>query len=425
MSRLLLLLALCGFQVASADCTESCVNVCPDHFCKDACKSACGKVYSYTGEPYFRLELIQTFPFGTIVTGSDSPAKPQSRNIFFTTLDGTVYRYNAEKGLFNTVLKVPTQQMDGRHGKGLYDIAFHRDYHKNGRIYLHYAAPPPQESVDRFRDHDNVVVEYESSGLQFDFVREIKRIPQYTSERSGGWAKMGQRDGYVHGKVWLYLAVGGNKEELISRNQGSPALSSIYAIAEPNDRSQVLEKVWASGIQNPLDCDASDFKLGRVQCLIEDSQGQRHVHSLRKGYNYGSDEYVNECSGRSCAQQYAALASRNAVVSFNTSECPVQSIQMYTGHKMRNYHLDIFLTRDACYKPGSNEFKPAEILRIYRDHSAAAYKTIVMPTDMRDDLLMNTTLVGADRFDDFYIAGYALRTSEFGLYRIVPVKAAN
>jgi hypothetical protein len=422
---LLLLLAAATVASTSGPCTESCHVMCTDPTCVKDCSDKCHSALTHTEKPWFQLEHIQSFPAGTQITGSDTPSKPRSRVVYFTTLDGKVYRYNAASNHMKMMHKLPAHTLDMRHGKGLYDIAFHRDFDKNGKVYLHYATYPPNDSKERYRDHDNVIVELETSGLGMDFVREIKRIPQYTPERSGGWTKMGLREGFSTRKVWLYTAVGGNKEEIVSRNEGAPALSTIYAIAQPEDRTQVEERVWASGIQDPIDCSASVFKADRIQCLIEDSQGKRHVQSLRKGYNYGSDEFVESCFGKVCRNQFSMLASRDALVSFEATECTVRSLQMYTGHNMRNYQMDMFMTRDACYDSRLKQFNSTEVLRIYRDHSAGQYKTIVMPTNMIDDMMVNTTLVGGDKLDDFYVAGYSMRSGEYSLHRIVPIKAAE
>jgi hypothetical protein len=424
MRNLVALFVFCTVNAINT-CADSCAVECHAPACIKSCLEKCHSKANEVSDPYFELKHIQTFPRGTIITGSDAPSKPRGRVVFFTTLDGKLYRYNANTEHMKLVHKMTPHELDLRQDKGLYDIALHRDFHRNGRLYLHYSSLPKDNVKENLRDHDNVIAEYEFSGMGLDFVREIKRIPQYTPGRSGGWTKMGLRDGFFSGKVWLYMAVGGNREEIASRNAGEPALSSIYTIAQPEDRTSVEERVWASGIQNPIDCDASVFKLDRIQCLIEDSQGRRHVQSLRKGYNYGSDEFVESCRGLSCKQQYSALASRNAIVTFQPVECPVRSIQMYTGHNMRDYQMDMFLTRDACYDSVSGEFRPSELLRIYRDHSAAQYRTVVMPMNMADDLMINTTLVGADKLDDFYMAGYGLRSGEMHLYLIVPVKAAS
>ena len=424
MRRLIVLLAAAVPLLAQRTCNTDCKEICATVSCVQACSKACTDTALQLAEPHFQLELVHTFPENTVITGSDAPSKPRGRALYFTTLKGEIFRYNAETEKLRLMHTLSPEMLDCTGGKGLYDVALHRDYDKNGRLYVHFSAPPVNKT-ELGHDHDNVIVELETLGGAMHYVREVARFAQYSSERSGGWAKMGIRDVTLSGKPWLYVALGGNREELLERIEGSPALSTIYAIAQPDNATQRQERVWASGIQNPLDCDFSVFKLDRVVCLIEDASGRRRVLSIRKGYNYGSDEFVKSCRGSACQQQYADLASKSALVSFEPGDCSVRSVQHYTGHRMHNYHLDIFLSRDACYDAASNRFRPADILRIYRDHSAGQYKTVAMPTNMPTSLLVNTTLVGADKLDDFYLAGYSLRDGGLQLYRIVPVKAAE
>lgn len=425
MQKLVFLLVLFAIAYAAETCSETCARVCHSAACQYPCQQKCSSVAQPVEKPYFTLEHVQSFPPGTVITGSDAPAKVKGGLLYFTTLAGQIYRYNQTSDHMKVMYTVPRQSIDTSHDKGLYDIAMHRDYNSNGRVYIHYAAKPSADSEDIFADHDNVIAELEFSGIGFNFIREVKRIPQLSKERSGGWATMGLRQGILSGKAYLYVAVGGNKEEVAIRNEVTPELSTIYALADPDDPENEEEFVWASGVKNPLDCTASVFKAGRIQCLVEDLDHNRHVLSLHKGYNYGSEEFVQQCTGLACRQQRNQLLSKNALVTFESKECPVRSMQIYTGHDMRNYHSSVFLSRDACYDVEKQEFVGSEILRIYRDHYKATYKTIAMPTTMIDDMLVNTTLVGGDRLDQIYIAGYAVRSGETVLYRIVPTELAR
>jgi hypothetical protein len=395
-----------GKVAAQFDCKQFCHE-------NALCSTACGQNTTVPTQLYFTLAHAYTFDEATTITGSDNPATPVNRRmVYFTTLDGRIYRYSAMSNVMRLMHTIPATQLSRDNGRGLYDIAFHRDFQRTRLAYLHYSA----HSEDA--NHDNVIAEYSVTGTGFFFEREVARFPQYTAARSGGWMKMGLKDSFFAGTAWLYVALGGNTDESVRAHESA---STIFALPDPDSHAgNSKPSAWASGIREPIDCDATIFKYDRVYCLIRERNGTVALQVLRKGYNYGSENYVKQCVGKHCQQKGPRIASTEPILKFAATACPVSSVQLYTGHRMRDFKDDIFLSQDACYDDVQRRFNSTRVLRVYRDHYELRHDSIAMPTDFANHQLINTTFVGADKQDDLLLFGYSLTSKQYMLFQLQP-----
>jgi len=371
--------------------------------------------------PYLRLEYVTTLDSSLEILGSDSPTTPPNHNNYFVTRDGKVYRYDSDTMEINVIHIINPLVLDTRNNKGLYDIAFHLDFAKEKefgyrKLYLHYAVVSDSEEFD----HYNVIAEYRMDGLNLVKLRDVKKIPQTTEKRSGGWVSMHLKEftGFTSsGDNWLYFATGGNVDESVDAIERVPFLSTVWGIIPDRENAggEPVNRRWASGIKNPISCDASWLTAGWFYCLLEDATGNVVFQRVQRGFNYGSQDYVNKCRGRKCESERNSKPERTLpLATFPNTDCPVRSLHFYTGKESRDYKLDKFLVRSACYLEESDSFKPFEIM-----HFADSFgEPVVMPMQAPDNLLVNTTLIGADMHNDFFVAGYSPRDGRYNLYRI-------
>jgi len=212
----------------------------------------------------------------TALTAPEAPSmgtgEPGDDAIWVTEQPGRVIRIDG--GRRTVELDLGDRVLLGAE-QGLLGIAFHPDFASDRRVYLHYATPSDEDGVD----HYNVIAEYEmlddqASGAEnFRFLRTIKRIPQVNTRRSGGWLGTHLRSTYEGD--WLYFATGGNIDESVEAVRAVPYLSTVWGVRpDITDASgEMVNRRWASGVKNPISCDASFFEAGWFHCLLEDAHG--------------------------------------------------------------------------------------------------------------------------------------------------------
>ena len=460
---LLTFLCLSSSIHAAQPCFRNCQAICPSAACQSACQQTCSKAVSrFYGKPYFRASPAFSLPAGTQITGSDAPMKPANSNIYFTTLGGTVYRYDWSVGGaagLNAVFVLNNRLLAGGEGKGLYDIAFNIDYNLNGLAYLQYAEPagadaeivfiPDEKHPDLLSrlvpDHYNVIVQIESLGdmnWQLSARPPLRRLVQYSSARSGGWLKAGMREFYrsLDNTTRLNYAVGGNPEELALLVRHAPHLSIVGSFipeltGSRNDVENVDDdKLWAAGIRNPIACASSPlYKVDYIYCMVEETFGnqkqvQRSIFKLKRGVNYGSHKYAYFCQDKLCAGYRTPMLSAGPLLSWAAQdECPMHSMRLYTGSKLnRNFAGQLFVVCDAYYNVKTSQFVPTALLLFNYDTINGIWRLSDIPTAFDDDdLLVNTTLLGGDLQDRMLIAGYSLRRSEMVAYHLDPEKAGD
>ncbi len=446
LKMLLFLLAWTGVFSNAAVISPRCNFVCgpEDGSCLYACNyNITHAPPSFFGAPWVRL--VQRFNLGELeetVTGCDSPLRGDKENIYFTTLQGKVYRYKNTTNSFDTVFNLGRSvDLAIGEGKGLYDVAFHREYEKNFLFYLHYAIPAApndlltlvDKATSRSRQkvyqikihHYNVISEFRKIGDSAMFLRQLRKIPQVSEKRSGGWLASGIREGWkYYTENPLYFATGGNTNESIVYGRHMSYLSSLRRFDSNNITE--ADQQWASGIGDPISCASTVHKSGKVVCLIQVLNGTRMIYTIEKDMNIGSDNYVEQCTSAACANgKKHRPADRVPMAVFPTSDCNITSIFIYTGYKMNKFRGNVFLSRDACYNEKLDVFQSAQLLRLVKNRTSYGWYASVLPSDFEDGFLVNTSLVGADKHSDFFFSGYSLRTGKLEFYSIDPVRAAN
>jgi hypothetical protein len=457
--RILLLLSACvvaaiaGAADTAVKCGDSCKIICLKHNSgeSNACMATCVKTCSksaptFFGKPYLATVYAFSMPGDTEITGSDSPSKPPNSDTYFTTRDGRLYRYESTRRELTLLFTLEPEELDQRGNKGLYSVAFNRNFNTNGLLYLHYSAPAnasaPESSIlvenvnanpDLLAylvvEHYNIILQLRS--YSYDDVRRdtptrmLQKHSQFSADRSGGWMKAGVRHPmHPSNTSTLLYALGGNAEHASLLVKHGQHLSMIHSMI-PESQNRV-EEMWSSGIRNPLSCASSVLKIDYIYCLVEDSVNTRTLYQLKRGVNYGSPNYQHLCNGAACEGKRQPLLGLTGLLNFSrTDECPVRSIVLYTGHEMTRFKAHLFLSRDACYLPSKGTLNPTEILHLAYSSITGLWTTKPISTKFYDNLIVNTTILGGDLHDDWFLAGNSLRTGEMLIQRIEARKAGD
>ena len=229
-------------------------------------------------------------------------------------------------GEFNGSYADPESAYDER---GLLGIEFHPDFANNRLFYLHYSAPPNENTPDGW-DHVEVVSEFTASddgtSADLDSERKLLQIqsPQY-NHNSGPMAfgpdgylyvpmgDGGGRDDELYGHVddWYDANAGGNGQDVVDNllgdilridvdqrqggasEQGGAGAEDAeggetpYGIPEDNPfvGSEGRDEIWAYGFRNPygisFDSEGNCFVASAGQDLFEE------VSVVEQGGNYG------------------------------------------------------------------------------------------------------------------------------------------
>src|SRR5690606_6603618 len=139
-------------------------------------------------------------------------------------------------------------------------------------------------------DHYNVVHKFRLLGNIAIPLNEVKRYPQVSTARSGGWMSAAMREGWNwYSEDPLYLAIGGNADENILYGAELSYLSSIRRMDA--NKPDETDAIWANGIGNPISCSTTIFKSGEIMCLVQLEGGDRALYRIKKGTNSGRPEF--------------------------------------------------------------------------------------------------------------------------------------
>jgi glucose/arabinose dehydrogenase len=213
-------------------------------------------------------------------------------------------------GEFNGSYASATQDYDER---GLLGIDFHPEFADNGRFYLHYSAPPNEQTPEGW-DHVEVVSEFTTTedGSSGDPASERVLLefqkPQYNHD--GGpmafgpdgylYVPMGDGGGanddmYGHVEDWYDANTGGNGQDVTENLLGdvvridvdSEGAETPYGIPEDNPfvGTDGRDEIYAYGFRNPygvsFDSQGNLFVADAGQNLFEE------VNVVERGGNYG------------------------------------------------------------------------------------------------------------------------------------------
>jgi Glucose / Sorbosone dehydrogenase len=454
MLRLLLLSSFALLYIrAQQYCSNNCLQLCQfekdteyESKCKEQCHKACGgKQHSPPQkDPYFRTEFLFELPINERITGGDGPCKPSNADYYFTTLSGKLYHYVSTTGKLDVIYTVDPQKLSTGLNKGLYGVTIDRDYNKNRHMYLHYSVvlqageqkdyiiqeDPTNDLVDILSvNHFNVIEQLIHDTYNAPTqVAVLKRIPQFTAKRSGGWIQSFVPAGLFSSGARLLFAIGGNSKEDILLARHAPFLSTIHSIVP--SRPDIKDEMWASGIRNPISCSATSFKIGDVYCLLETVSPKGTVNGtalyrLKSGINYGSENFQKSCTGLACEQQRNSFYTKDALINFPNTSCAVSSIFTYTGHDMPRYKNTLLVTRDSCFDRETRTFTEVQIMYVAYNSINGEYKATPMSTSFQQRYLIDVKLLGADWKDAVMISGVSIVTGKTVVQELIPDRAGK
>jgi glucose/arabinose dehydrogenase len=194
----------------------------------------------------------------------------------------------------------------GHDERGLLGLAFHPEYQRNGRLFVHYSAPPGAETPDDW-NHKEVLAEFEADeGLQTGLEtteRRVLEMPHPGLHHNAGelafgpdgYLYMGMGDGGHTGDVGPGHVEGGNGQDVTENLLGSILRIDVdeeredrpYAVPEDNPLvdDEGRDELYAWGFRNPyrlsFDSDGRLFVGDVGEHLFE------WVNLVEKAGNYG------------------------------------------------------------------------------------------------------------------------------------------
>lgn len=202
--------------------------------------------------------------------------------------------------------------------RGLFGVAFHPDYERNGLLYTYTsqtpkgaATLPPNQCNSRLPDHDNVVTEWKvakprssKAAVDASSAREVLRNPHPQFNHNGGELRFGpdrklyvaigdggaaddQGPGHVPGGNAQSLANLNGKILRIDPNAGS----SMPGYTVPKDNPFVgvpgaRGEIWALGFRNPYKM-SFDRKTGDLLVADVGQNDVEEIDRIVRGGNYG------------------------------------------------------------------------------------------------------------------------------------------
>ncbi|WP_232702872.1 PQQ-dependent sugar dehydrogenase [Halobacterium wangiae] len=213
-------------------------------------------------------------------------------------------------GEFDGSYASQTQEYDER---GLLGIDVHPDFADNGRFYLHYSAPPNEDTPEGW-DHVEVVSEFTTTGDGSSADPSSERVllqfqkPQYNHDAGpmafgpDGYLYVPMGDGggandnmYGHVDDWYDVNEGGNGQDVTENLLGdvlridvdAQGDDSPYGVPEDNPfvGTDARDEIYAYGFRNPygisFDSEGNLFVADAGQNLFEE------VNVVERGGNYG------------------------------------------------------------------------------------------------------------------------------------------
>lgn len=382
-------------------------------------------------QPWLEGTVQFTAPPQCHVTGSDAPLNARASTLYFTCLDGEVYAISTkpdDDGDYPEPYlagRVNPNFLDTSHGHGLYDIAFHHRHDENELVYLIYASPYDTKVAP----HHTVIEEYNltsimSPGGEDGIVTPRRLIPNrflhvepHNAEHgSFGWLDATARSRLRIQPPMLYYAIGGNAHGDEQLNADAPRLSGMHAIELNNPAFP--HTLHATGLHDPRSCSASWQKSREIYCLLQQHNGTVVLRALRQGYNYDELEYHPNCKAAWCEKPY----NRPIPAPLLTFEpgTYIDSIMLYSGHRIRNLIGKILLLQSAHYDITAKRFMPAVVYYMARDEPNNRNVRRILPTRFELPFLVNATFVYADSTNAFYVAGHSLETGTHTIQRLIP-----
>lgn len=378
------------------------------------------------------LEKLGVLDTQSEITGSDMFTLRNDGLLYLTTRDGSIWRLIPKpiEGLtvFTKIYTLPSSfNLDTRGDKGLYDIAFLRNFDQSQTFYLTFAAYPRMGLAAPEYDHILTVAEFKFlTGEQIKFTKIIEELPQTVPYRSGGFMK-GSSSSSATGHLPLWISSGGNQDNDPELLKSQPKYSSIYGIFPDVARRYRYEQelaipkfvLWANGIGNPYECDYSALRSSRtIICLTRYYNPEHEFVSAALARvdmgGSGSPETSSSYSTTGYTNIQTALAFDHLFdASFNcTPDSMIVSSSNLLGFGFRGRTM---IAIPTC----EEEIFPETRMQIMiRNHETRSWVLVPMPIDFQGKRLWGVQLIGAELTTGLFIGGRDLFTGDYEVYWI-------
>jgi glucose/arabinose dehydrogenase len=287
--------------------------------------SSCDEIFDFFEED--DLKQHNFVKLNLVADGFDSPvlaveSPDGTKRLFVVDAAGQIFIVKNGEKLSQPFLDIQ-DKLAMRTGpfdeRGLLGLAFHPNFHSNGRFFVYYSGPLRSEAPDTW-DHTNYVAEYWAGPASDDADEGSERIilamdhPQ--PNHNAGMVAFGS-DGYLyisvgdgggahdsdigHVEDWYEENAGGNGQDITQNLMGSILRIDInhgdpYGIPWDNPfvDKDGLDEIFAFGLRNPF-----RFCFDPYNRIILADAGQElfeEIDLVEKGGNYG----WNVKEGRHC-----------------------------------------------------------------------------------------------------------------------------
>jgi hypothetical protein len=365
------------------------------------------------------------------ITGSDGFQIRSDGLVYFTTRDGEVWRLLPKPKSGAPITKIYTLpealMLDTANDKGLYDIAFLRNFAVSRAFYLVFAA----RSSDPAYDHVLTVAEFQMlPDESVVYVGVVEQLPQRASYRSGGFMK-GAADASTSGHLPLWVSSGGNQDHDSTLLRQQPKYSSIYALfpevayrGDAHMRTKAPREfaLWANGLANPYECDYAPTGFpDAIVCLT------RHYDALDR---LSSVALFRAELGHTFSEETAQTMSTTGYSSFSKSHsytdvfdprrgCVPDSI-IFTGAASllgTSYSNRVILAFPTCEE---GDFPDPRLQVLVRDSVQRKWTLVNVPVDFGGKKLWGMQLIGAELSFGMFLSGRDLLTNSYEIYWVKP-----
>ena len=422
---------LCG--AANQDCIRKCdsaVNFYTNQY------QLQNRTYPITAVPITRVDESLEITGGDIFTATSSGMQ------FITTRRGKVYRFlpNPKPGqdVLTEIYEIPeSMNLDTMGNKGLYDIAFNKNFVQNPLMYLLFAiddAPPGY-------DHTNVIAEYKFNykTMEIEFKSIVHQLPQKMNQRSGGFMKAGKSK-YDTTPAPLWVSSGGNPNGDEQLRKLHPEYSSIYAVYPESIKDANIQhnkehgnavRHWSINMKNPIECDYAPLRESdQIYCLNEkyDKEGM-HTFTAVQGSVFSQFHGVANADPTLSSSTYTTTTTTTMEERRIVEKIYAPVYQTFSGRSCLPdslvYSFDNILQSEyrrrvlVAFSPCEYEnFRDPRIALLTRSTIRKNWDLIPMPIDFGEELLTDIHLMGTERSKGLFFLATQLRTGYRDIYQL-------
>jgi hypothetical protein len=342
-----------------------------------------------------------------------------------------IYQFPDELGLLTTG------------DKGLFDIAFPKNFSRR-HFYMSYSTLSqrhldPFQSLDYY--HDLVIGEFFMDPFdQITFIQVVERLPQTTIYRSGGFLKASRQLTRRKPQL-LWMSSGGNQDKSDDIAQDEPRYSSIYGILpnaiQPDPSVTFLKKWWATGVDNPFECDFCSSK-SEMMCLSRvydeyDNIAATNLLLIPPAYAGNPEVFRTNASNTTFSTGSTTKSTLTTIIEENGYRltehglngqwaflegvsCMPDSITFSKDNTLGyGYSKRVFTLQPVCEV---DNFAGTVLSIVTRDSVRRTWVVQPIHVDFNNYKLFNVQLLSAELSDGLFLSGFDLSSNEHLLFRI-------